>query len=109
MSAVGLSDMECHRRWVDAGRRRRFGRWPRFPKDIPMKIHLFPVIAAALALSGCGKGETPPEPAAGEGAMAAAIGGDASAMRATSTIAANLAASPIPRTLTDTKWTSSNS
>src|SRR3546814_11176108 len=65
-----------------------------------MKIHLFPVIAAALALSGCGKGETPPEPAAGEGAMAAAIGGDASAMRATSTIAANLAASPIHRSLT---------
>src|SRR3546814_3498908 len=65
-----------------------------------MKIHLFPVIAAALALSGCGKGETPPEPAAGEGAMAAAIGGDASAMRATSTIAANLAASPIHWSLT---------
>src|SRR3546814_154338 len=32
--------------------------------------------------------------------MAAAIGGDASAMRATSTIAANLAASPIHRSLT---------
>ncbi|KGB54871.1 fasciclin domain-containing protein [Sphingopyxis sp. SE2] len=66
-----------------------------------MKTLLISVAAAAaLALSGCGKGETPAEPAAGEGAMSAAIGGDASAMQATSTIAANLAASPNHRMLT---------
>jgi len=65
-----------------------------------MKIHLILTAAAALALSGCGKGDAPAEPVAGEGAMAAAIGGDASAMQATSTIAANLAASPSHRMLT---------
>ena len=62
-----------------------------------MKTHM--VWAVALALAGCGKGETPAEPVAGEGVMAAAIGGDASAMQASSSIAANLAASPNHRML----------
>ena len=67
-----------------------------------MKIHLIlTAAAAALALAGCGKGDAPADPVAGgEGAMSAAIGGDASAMQATSTIAANLAASPNHRMLT---------
>lgn len=64
-----------------------------------MKIHLIPIIAAGLVLASCGKGDAPAEPAAGEGSMASAIGGDASAMQATSTIAANLAASPNHRML----------
>ncbi|WP_326913232.1 fasciclin domain-containing protein [Sphingopyxis chilensis] len=67
-----------------------------------MKIHLIlTAAAAALALAGCGKGDAPADPVAGgEGAMSAAIGGDASAMQATSTIAANLAASPNHKSLT---------
>ncbi|SBV33253.1 Beta-Ig-H3/fasciclin [uncultured Sphingopyxis sp.] len=64
-----------------------------------MKIHLIWAAVAAFALTGCGKGDAPAEPVAGEGAMAAAIGGDAPAMQATSSIAANLAASPIHRSL----------
>ena len=67
-----------------------------------MKIHLIlTAAAAALALAGCGKGDAPADPVAGgEGAMSAAIGGDASAMQATSTIAANLAVSPNHKSLT---------
>ena len=62
---------------------------------------LFFPMACALALAGCGKGDAPADPVAGgEGAMSAAIGGDASAMQATSTIAANLAVSPNHKSLT---------
>ncbi len=68
-----------------------------------MKISLImTAAAAALALSGCGgKSETPTETTTVSGSETApAVAADSSAMQAGSTVARNLAASPVHKTLT---------